>query len=242
MRQRRIWLVALLLLSASLAPTVVTGQPEVAAVDEIFQVAPDPRLCPSPMCGGAWVSEVNRRLTVCADGQEREVCYVAAVVGRGQPPGVAPMLARGHVEPWTYEWFGNLGALVTSARWPAATGAPPSGAFYHVRDNGIRCFTHPCFSYDAALLNLGDRTTVSDVDLSKVGATPEQLVMAQQALAGRGLLLAGNIEPQPNAGPAGEGRLLVATQFYLSPVPVLERAPGPAIRTRPTPIPTASVR
>ena len=51
--------------------------------------------------------------------------------------------------------------------------------------------------------------------LTGVGATEEQLNAARQALANSSLLVTGSIQTVPNAGPAGDGRILVATQFYL---------------------------
>src|SRR5262245_387346 len=40
-------------------------------------IARDPRLCPSPLCGGFWVTSVNQSSTVCADGSQAARCYVA---------------------------------------------------------------------------------------------------------------------------------------------------------------------
>src|SRR5262245_50979707 len=42
-----------------------------------FTIAPDPRLCPSPLCGGYWVSRVNHASTACADGTLAPTCYVS---------------------------------------------------------------------------------------------------------------------------------------------------------------------
>src|SRR6187397_3172725 len=42
-----------------------------------FTVAPDPRLCPSPLCGGYWISRVNQPFTVCANGTRAATCYVS---------------------------------------------------------------------------------------------------------------------------------------------------------------------
>ncbi|MBM2810095.1 MAG: hypothetical protein HW416_854 [Chloroflexi bacterium] len=64
-----------------------------------------------------------------------------------------------------------------------------------------------------------NRFTLSGVDLSNVPATPEQLATAARALSEDSLLVAGTIQRQPNAGPAGDGRVLVATQFYLPATP-----------------------
>src|SRR4051812_48751290 len=41
-----------------------------------YTVTPDPRLCPSPLCGGYHVKRVNRQNTVCANGTRTPSCYV----------------------------------------------------------------------------------------------------------------------------------------------------------------------
>ena len=43
-----------------------------------YVVRVDPRLCPSPLCGGYWVSLANRHRTRCHDGVRRARCYVAS--------------------------------------------------------------------------------------------------------------------------------------------------------------------
>src|SRR5213596_598107 len=110
------WVFVFLLLAIVLPSGVVAGEPggepavvAPGAVEEtIYRVSPDPRLCISPVCGGAWVSAVNQQLTVCADGQQRETCYVATVEDGGPRPlggpslrpfGAAPLLVRGRIEP-----------------------------------------------------------------------------------------------------------------------------------------------
>ena len=103
--------------------------------------------------------------------------------------------------------------------WQAATGDESTDVLYWVSDSGVRCITAPCFSYQAVVVNGAGETAVSDIDLSNVGASFEQLAGAQSALAGSGLLVAGAIEPEPDAGPAGEGLVFVASQFYLEFAP-----------------------
>jgi hypothetical protein len=93
--------------------------------------------------------------------------------------------------------------------------APSSETVYRMSDNGIRCIAAPCFSYDVQVVNVGERSTVSNVDLSRVEATPEQRVAATEAIVNGSLLVAGTIQAQPGAGPAGDGRVLVASQIYL---------------------------
>src|SRR5688572_21550681 len=44
---------------------------------EYFQLTRDLRRCASPLCGGFWLSAVNRLATRCSDGSYRSRCYVA---------------------------------------------------------------------------------------------------------------------------------------------------------------------
>src|SRR5438093_4560982 len=57
--------------------SAAAGTPGDPSGSAVYQVRPDPRLCPSPLCGGAFASLVNLAHTPCIDGSEREACYVA---------------------------------------------------------------------------------------------------------------------------------------------------------------------
>jgi len=184
------------------------------ATPAYYLVRLDLRLCPSPMCGGAWVRRVNHATTRCVDGSEARECYVASVIGSLQ--GGTFTLARGRLVPAGIVGFPGLGALRVSATWEHAGISSWRGSVYRVRDNGVRCVTSPCFSFNAAKLETTRRTTLSDVDLSRVSAHPESLVKARLALARGGLIVAGTVRVVPDVGPAGDGRVLVATQFWLS--------------------------
>src|SRR5207247_1170354 len=84
-----------------------------------------------PICGGAWASLVNQPLTRCADGEEREACYVAQVDYSALGFAGGPLaelqrdlredraLALGSLEPKDYPGFGNLGALRVLGWWQA---------------------------------------------------------------------------------------------------------------------------
>ncbi|MEP7224495.1 MAG: DUF6748 domain-containing protein, partial [Actinomycetota bacterium] len=43
-----------------------------------YVVYTDPRLCPSPLCGGYWVALANHSRTRCPDRRYRPRCYVAS--------------------------------------------------------------------------------------------------------------------------------------------------------------------
>ena len=193
----------------------------------IYRPEPDPRLCPSATCAGWFVSLANLSTTPCANGKERSHCtdIVVDIEGIGLDPAAHSAfrdamltnraLLAGTVEP--AEPFGASPRLVLRATlgWQGAGTATPNGELYRVRDNAIRCIAAPCFSYDAALVNGIANTTLSSVDLSGVTTDRRALEAATRLMSTGSVLVAGTIFPQPNAGPAGGGRVLVASQFYL---------------------------
>jgi len=209
----------------------------------VFSVRPDPRLCPSPLCGGYFITAVNQPATRCADRVVRESCYIASLdlseLGLGEAQleqfrtalVAGKALVEGTISQRELGGFGPLGELRAQGGWVATTHGTREGLIFKVRDNGIRCIAAPCFSYDAMVVNSPERLAISDVDLSQVGASPEQISAAMRALSTSSLLVAGSIEPRPNAGPAGTGQTLVASEFYLpissaTMVPTATPTPG----------------
>lgn len=182
---------------------------------EYFSVRADVRRCAAPLCGGYFVQAVNRSATLCADGSEAQECYVAEldISGLGAPPGAAPALVRGDLEPKDFEGFGNLGRLRAVEAWRAAGPGPGELSFYRVVDNGVRCVTTPCFSWSAEWLNSEDVQLVSAVELGLAGAPPEAQEQAYAELS-RGRLLVSAV-PAPSLGPNGGATVLSADQFYL---------------------------
>ncbi len=194
-------------------------------------IRPDARLCPSPACGGYWVKRVNLASTRCHDGVYRAECYVAAIdwsasglsssqaaafqseaaAGRG--------LIRGTIVARSYSGFGSLGVLAATEGWQAASTKAPSGTFFRLKDNGIRCITTPCFWIHEAKLNTATHTDLSSLDLSPAGASADKVQAAWAALGTTSLLAAGTNVTVSREGPAGDGRRLVASQFYLKVKP-----------------------
>jgi hypothetical protein len=186
----------------------------------------DPRLCPSPMCGGIWLKLLNMPATVCDDGAKQQECYAASTdlsrlradekrrVQIQQLITEGRAVARGKLVRGLVEGFPELDTFVVSEVW-AASSSPgrAQGVFRRLRDSGIRCVTTPCFSTNAAVLNTRRVEKVSSVDLSRTGAPPAERRSALDDIA-RGLVAAGRILRRP-----GGRRAFVATQFYV-------RAPG----------------
>lgn len=220
----RILLLAIVFSLASAVPAA--GDPP-RSVSSYYLARADQRECPSPRCGGLWVHLVNRSGTTCGDGSVRRECYVAVVhlsslrlgdrkaVQLGALITAGRALVRGRLEREGIEGF-ELDGLVVSEVW-TASGSPsaPAGVFRKVTDNGIRCVTSPCFSIHTAALNTGRSVDVSVVDLSSTGASVAEQRAALARIANGGLIAAGRVVRVPHAGPAGTGRTLVASQYYV---------------------------
>jgi hypothetical protein len=195
---------ALLLATAAIpAPT--------PAGSTIYRVRPDPRMCPSPLCGGFWVTRVNRSTTVCGDGVARVSCYVAGIVPAGAARSREDQLVRGRIVRTGERQTRPVDQLVATQAWLPATHDPAVGTVYLVRDTGIRCIRAPCLSLRAETVNTTRTTAVSGLDLSGAAAAPVLTRAAQAMLRTRGLLVAGSIRRE-----ADGGRTIVATQFFLA--------------------------
>jgi hypothetical protein len=207
------------------------------SVSSYYAARVDPRLCPSPKCGGTWVSLVNRKVTQCGDGAAQRECYAAKAdlsrlrVGQRRRAELGTLLARGRalargrLVRRRVPGFPELDTLVVSEVWVASSSrrarGPSTTGVHRLRGNLVVCVTTPCFTIHAAELNTGDHVDVSDVDLTRTGAPPsEQRRALEQITAKSSLLATGRVLRKPNRGRAREGgRTFVASQFY-------EREPG----------------
>jgi hypothetical protein len=191
----------------------VAAAPQPPTGGDLYLVRPDLRRCASPLCGGSWVRRVNRASTRCGDGARRRECYVASLSGAELPDGAG--LARGRIVPARIPSFPELDRLDAAASWRATPGGKDGGIVYRVRDNGVRCITHPCFSLTAGVAESTRRQTLSSLDLRTAGALPALERRARAAVARTGLYAAGTIRVVPDEGPAGDGRTLVVSRFWL---------------------------
>ena len=205
-----------LLVSLAGAIPATAGPPPIVA-RSIYVVRPDLRLCPSPLCGGYWVSLANHARTRCHDGLLRPRCYVAIALSTltrkpltaGLP---ANALVRAVFGSWTFEGFGELGAVSVAEAWGPVGPAPATGDFFRIRDTGVRCIRAPCFSFRVGRLNTSSHTSVvSSVDLGPARGDPKTLRRTEDALSTPdGLLVSGRIVPTLDTG-----RLLRASQVFL---------------------------
>lgn len=200
--------ISLVVLCGVVAASSAGRQPPTGTA--VYVVRHDPRLCPSPLCGGYWVAIANGARTRCADGLRRPRCYVAdAVRTGGSPVGdiAEEALVRGAIDVGR----DDLGELVVSAVYAPAGEATPSGGFYRVTDTGIRCVRAPCFSYRAGQVNGATGTAVSSLDLEAAQATAKAVARAQAAVETKnGLYARGRFATTPDGG-----RVFRALRLYL---------------------------
>jgi hypothetical protein len=182
-----------------------------------YNVRRDLRRCISPLCGGYWISRVNRESTPCADGSRQAECYVAEIdwgsIGLDGSEGTT--LIRGIQRLRNFPNFGRLGVLLPKAAWRPATDSPAEGTWYGLQDNGLRCVTFPCYHIKERVLNGNAVQTISNVDLGEVSASPADEEAGYNALSRGELIAVGKNEVIPDEGPAGDGLTLVASQFFL---------------------------
>lgn len=186
----------------------------------------DPRLCPSPLCGGVFVSRVNRKKTECAAGESASECHAAIVdfsaLGltpeeetRLQAEFVAKrVLARGELVLVDRGIGVDVPTLVVRDAWRGVTGSQRDrGRYFGVFSTGIVCITHPCPSFSGFKLNGRRVGWIHGLDLASSGATDPQIAEGMEALfSGPGLLAFGRL--RTIEGPAGKGKELVTSEFY----------------------------
>ncbi len=187
---------------------------------------PDPRLCPSPVCGGVFVESVNKRQSVCADGEKRWECHAAIVdfsaLGLSSDEEAKlrseffskRALARGRLELADSGFGIEVPTLVVADAWRGASGTMGKrGRYWGVVPSGIACITFPCPTLLGIKLNHYRVAWLHSIDLSQSGAGDDAIARGlDQLYSGPGLIAFGRLKRI--TGPAGRGRELVASEFY----------------------------
>src|SRR5258706_226521 len=93
----------------------------------------------------------------------------------------------------------------------------PTGIFYSVKDNGVRCVASPCASVHEAKLDSTTARGIADVNLSKTGANSRQIDAALDAMTHGIIIVAGQHNTVHGAG--GSMWELVGSEFYTKLVP-----------------------
>ena len=205
----RVGLVVVVLVLCSIgATTAAARQPPTGSA--MYVVRHDPRLCPSPSCGGYWVAIANGPRTRCHDGLRYPRCYVAEAV-RANGDRLSDIAEEALVRGALDVRRDDLGELVAVAVYTPAGRATVRGGYYRLRDTGIRCVRAPCYSYSATQVNGRTRTRVSGIELTTAKATPGQAARAQHALQTKdGLYARGSFATGPDGG-----RVFQATRLFL---------------------------
>ena len=216
----RVGFIAILLVAAGIAVSGAAARTPPTGT-AMFLVEHDPRLCPSPLCGGYWVVAGQRR----ADALRRRAAADALLRrARRRPlrPAICQRDSRGLARPWRDRARTEVRrpharpARASYAVYAPAGTAAVSGGYYRVVDNGIRCIRAPCFSYRAGQVNGSSRVTISQVDLQASGAPAGAIERAQAALRTKdGVYARGRFATTPDGG-----RVFRALRLYL-------RAPQP---------------
>ncbi len=191
-----------------------------------FTIRPDVRMCQWPLCGGYWVKRANIGSTRDHSGTYLPECYVASIDWQASGLSKSRLAAfrtelaagrgliRGEIVKKSHDGFGILGALAATEAWQAASTTAPSGAFYRLEDNGVRCATTPCFWIHGAKLNSPLDFELSSLDLGPTGGIVDKRSTPLAALSSTGLLAAGTRRTILTEGPAGDGLRLVVSQYY----------------------------
>jgi hypothetical protein len=189
------------------------------------RVRPDPRMCPSPMCGGWWVRRVNRDTIVCGNGMVSPECYAADLdvstlqlseqqrASLNHALAAGTLLARGRLVRGSVSGPPpnvRLDTLVVTEIWRRYGQARTAGTVFRVEDNGIRCVRAPCFSLHASALNTAAHRNVSTLELGASGASRAAVQQARAALDDAGVMVEGRVVPS-----ADGGRALRASAFWL---------------------------
>ncbi|MCG8311907.1 MAG: Kazal-type serine protease inhibitor family protein [Pseudomonadales bacterium] len=131
--------------------------PSTLPIKHYFVAVPDLRKCASPMCGGAWVSKVNRNKMKCPDGTQAERCYVWDVEFEpltDQNIVDGKTLIQGNFEPTTFSNDLTFYKLVANTAYsPLFDENPTRGFFGLLYNTGIVCITDPCPSIKIQKLN-----------------------------------------------------------------------------------------
>jgi len=185
------------------------------AAATFYSVRRDRRRCVSPLCGGYFVKRVNLSSTRCANGRFMGECYVAEIDWNGQPESdSADMLVRGSIVAKRFGRFGNLGELRVSELWKSIGSNRPVGTFYHVRDRGVRCITHPCPTHFEAKLNSRFSRNIAGVNFEGAGLGENNTSVVYAAMTGPDGVIASG-EDVVVTGPGGRSFELRATQVYI---------------------------
>lgn len=201
-----------------------------------YAIKIDMRRCAAPMCGGFWLSRVNRTSTTCANGSTAEKCYTPVLdwsesgldqaqqdklVGSAAKINATYALVRGRfAKKNTTTSQPSLGKFIVTEAWVAEGANAPEGVFAKVYQNGIRCIAAPCPSLTEKGLNTGNTVNIADLDFAPGDFTDRQVDgLVAQYTAPSGLIVAGDRYTFKISGRSGKGRTVTNAFSRLANAP-----------------------
>ena len=199
-------------------------QNEVTTSNYFIVTAQDYRKCAFPACGGVYVAQVNKATTKCSDGSYRAQCYIAEtdLSSLGLNDGEVSdfrsrftgqtAIVRGYIKN-QYYGSSKYGKLVVNEAWQGRAETEPTGIFYRVKLNGVKCIASPCPSFTEEKLNSTTKRSIAGVDLYHLPVSQDAFDDASEAFTSPdGLLVVG--KHKTVTGPGGSLWQLKATEFY----------------------------
>jgi hypothetical protein len=189
---------------------------------DYFLAERDTRLCPSPLCGGYFVSSPNRPNLECPDGTVGARCHVGTIdlgwlelgafdeVRFRSDIDAGRTVIRGQLTHDTLDPIGAPGALIATEGWRAADDNPIRGGFLKLRDTGLVCVTEPCLHYAYTPLNVPGWRQASHLSWPGAG-NPE----AMSQLLGDGVIVTGMVLYPPTVHGFPVGANIIASHHYL---------------------------
>ena len=189
-------------------------------VSSFYVGRPDPRLCPSPVCGGVWVRLVNEPALRPAKEASRAASATSLrstsraiacrrVCGPARRPG---RRRRGTRRGPRLREVASQASRSSGRSSPSKCGPPRarrrdrlghSGSF---ETTAFVAWHRPAFRPTRRALNSGRHTNVSRIDLSRIRTTLAERWHAREEIAEEGLIAAGTIVKEPRTrAPAEQG-------------------------------------
>lgn len=199
----------------------------------------DMRKCASPMCGGYFVTDVNRvnpapryvsAIDFASSGLDSDT------VTRALEGGAATVL-RGKLgaEDPTF----HTRSFVVSDAWRGLPGvtAPTSDSFFLVAGVDIQCIKAPCPTMKATRLNAGGATLIHQSDVAGAALARVDQTWLANRVEKHDAIVAGHFTVGALVSGTHE-KVLTAGQIYLK----LPEAPGPCPLVKYPPCPSGQVR
>ncbi len=200
----------------------------------------DMRRCLSPVCGGYFVTDVNRvspapryvsGLTFAGSGLDEETINKALEAVGGE------LVLRGKLG--AEEKMFHTRPFLVSGAWRGLPGMKVAAgdAFDSVEPLDVQCFAAPCPTGRATRLNAGGTTTFHEIDLDSAALVRVDRAWLLSRINLHDAIVAAHFVTRPG-GPGGVARVLTASQVFVK----LPEAPGPCPLVKMPPCAAGTVR